>query len=325
MGLYEKERFAVEIMPYDTWPLQNDMVRSLFDRLQRGEVPHAMLFVGEDADTEHFTEFLGNLLLCRGASAPCGTCEACLQMRAGTHPDFAVVRVGETGTLKAAQVEAVQEQLMLRAHAGGRTVYVLQRVDTLTPVAANRLLKTLEEPASAVVALLTARNLARVLPTIVSRCFLFRLGSSDLQSQWDDPFPALSDGKDGSAENGLIAGIFQPVVQWAERLLSGNELPVVLAESFMKLSPDIELSDMLHIFSTWLRDVMHFRAGDETHIRFQDYREDLRRQAQRVTERQLAECIRIVVQAKSRLQVHVAAQLNLEQMCIRLQEVLRCV
>ena len=61
-----------------------------------------------------------------------------------------------------------------------RRVFVLERVDTMNDEVANRLLKTLEEPAHFVHLILLTDALGRVLETVVSRCQLVRF----------DPLPA---------------------------------------------------------------------------------------------------------------------------------------
>jgi DNA polymerase-3 subunit delta' len=53
-------------------------------------------------------------------------------------------------------------------------VFVIERADTLNDEGANRMLKTLEEPASFVHLILLTDRIAEVLPTIVSRCQLVR-------------------------------------------------------------------------------------------------------------------------------------------------------
>ncbi len=55
-----------------------------------------------------------------------------------------------------------------------RRVFVIERVDELGDEAANRMLKTLEEPASFVHLILLTDRLVEVLPTIRSRCQLVR-------------------------------------------------------------------------------------------------------------------------------------------------------
>ena len=55
-----------------------------------------------------------------------------------------------------------------------RRVFVLERVDTMNDEVANRLLKTLEEPARFVHLILLTDALGQVIPTVVSRCQLVR-------------------------------------------------------------------------------------------------------------------------------------------------------
>ncbi|HEX6714032.1 MAG TPA: hypothetical protein VF066_11615, partial [Thermoleophilaceae bacterium] len=55
-----------------------------------------------------------------------------------------------------------------------RRVFVLERVDTMNDEVANRLLKTLEEPAHFVHLILLTDQLGQVIDTVVSRCQLVR-------------------------------------------------------------------------------------------------------------------------------------------------------
>jgi DNA polymerase III subunit delta' len=60
-------------------------------------------------------------------------------------------------------------------------VFVIERVDELGDEAANRMLKTLEEPASFVHLILLSDRLAEVLPTIRSRCQLVRFDAPTVE------------------------------------------------------------------------------------------------------------------------------------------------
>jgi DNA polymerase-3 subunit delta' len=66
-----------------------------------------------------------------------------------------------------------------------RRVFVIERVDELGDEAANRMLKTLEEPAPFVHLILITERLAEVLPTIRSRCQLVRFDAP--------PVPEIAD------------------------------------------------------------------------------------------------------------------------------------
>ena len=51
-----------------------------------------------------------------------------------------------------------------------KTAIVISDIDKITTEAANAFLKNLEEPTKNLIYILTANNIANVLPTIVSRC-----------------------------------------------------------------------------------------------------------------------------------------------------------
>ena len=54
-------------------------------------------------------------------------------------------------------------------------VYILKNIDNATTQAMNSLLKFLEEPVEEVYAILTTKNINKVLPTIQSRCQVIKL------------------------------------------------------------------------------------------------------------------------------------------------------
>jgi DNA polymerase-3 subunit delta' len=313
------------LAPISTWPTENSELHALYRRLMQSEVPHTMLFVGSTDDTQKLTEFLAKLLLCEGENIPCGQCASCQQMTEGNQPDFFEIDGVSAGAVKTGQVEALQERLNHRTHNGGRMVYRILGVDRITSVAANRLLKTLEEPLSGTIALLTAQSIQRILPTIRSRCFIYHLQPKDTELMWDDPLPVKLDEVNSDGESELFATFLKPMVQWTQELLMSAEMPLVLADSLIKLCSDIDLSDALHVLSVWLRDILHYSTNQNRYIRFSDRAADLRKQSRMVSAGQLTQMIDVIIDTRSRIQAHVVANLNVEQMCIRLREVLRSV
>ena len=90
---------------------------------------------------------------------------------AGTHPDLTWVRPTGAHVMRTQDVdEPVIAAATRTPFESSRRVFVLERVDTMNDEVANRLLKTLEEPASFVHLLLVTDALDQVLPTVVSRC-----------------------------------------------------------------------------------------------------------------------------------------------------------
>lgn len=93
-----------------------------------------------------------------------------------THPDLAwVVPTSGAGIL----VDDVEQQILAAAGAtplvASRRVFVIEQVERLNESAANRLLKTIEEPPPYVHLLLLSSFPGQVMPTIASRCQRVRL------------------------------------------------------------------------------------------------------------------------------------------------------
>jgi DNA polymerase III subunit delta' len=107
---------------------------------------------------------------------PCGVCRRCRQIAADAHPEVRVVGAQPPSrVIRVADVESIQADAALRAADVYRKVYVLEQAELLHPDAANRLLKTIEEPPSSVIMVLTTVDPEATLETIVSRCQHLRL------------------------------------------------------------------------------------------------------------------------------------------------------
>lgn len=95
--------------------------------------------------------------------------------RSGAHPDLTWVSPSGAHEMLVSDIDGpVIGAASKTPFESSRRVFVIERVDTLNDEGANRLLKTLEEPASFVHLLLLTDRLGEVLPTIVSRCQLVR-------------------------------------------------------------------------------------------------------------------------------------------------------
>jgi DNA polymerase-3 subunit delta' len=100
---------------------------------------------------------------------------------AGTHPDLTWVRPTGAHVMRTSDVaEPVIAAASRTPFEARRRVFVLERVDTMNDEVANRMLKTLEEPASFVHLILLTDSLGQVLETVISRCQPVRF----------DPLPA---------------------------------------------------------------------------------------------------------------------------------------
>ncbi len=155
--------------------------RALVSRLARmasaDTVPPSLLFGGHSGVGKIATALTlakaQNCLTLTGDA--CGECSACVRIGRGEHPDVRIVRPEGAGRqLKAENVRQIVSESPFRPFEGRRRVSIFVDAERMTPTAANTLLKTLEEPPTWVVLILITSNLAALLPTILSRCQIYR-------------------------------------------------------------------------------------------------------------------------------------------------------
>jgi DNA polymerase III subunit delta' len=179
-------------------------------REKRERMPHALLIhgpqgIGKLALAERFAQSL----LCESArtgGAPCGKCDGCRWIEAGSHPDFrrvepealarssgggedpeepvaAPVRAAKpSNEIKVDQIRGLDSFLNLKSHRGGRRVALIHPAEAMNPNAANALLKGLEEPPGAALFILVSHRPARLLATIRSRCISVPVGAPDTEA-----------------------------------------------------------------------------------------------------------------------------------------------
>jgi DNA polymerase III subunit delta' len=93
----------------------------------------------------------------------------------GSHPDLTWVTPSGAHELLVSDIdEPVVAAATRTPFEASRRVFVIEQADNLIEAAANRMLKTLEEPADFVHLILLTDRIGEVLPTIASRCQLVR-------------------------------------------------------------------------------------------------------------------------------------------------------
>ncbi len=170
-ALYRKYRPST----FDDIVGQEHIERTLKNALEQEKVSHAYLFCGpRGTGKTTMARILAKALLCEKAPTiePDGTCEECVEIAAGTHPD-----VYELDAASRTGVENVREEIINRVHyaptRGSYKIYIIDEVHMLSTAAFNALLKTLEEPPSHVVFILCTTDPQKVPDTIHSRCQRF--------------------------------------------------------------------------------------------------------------------------------------------------------
>ncbi len=153
----------------------------LSQALEPGGAPsHAYLFYGPGgAGKREAARAVAAAWLAGGSLDPVGARARAL---AGTHPDLTWVAPSGAHEILVGDIdEPVIAAASKTPFESDRRVFVIERADELGEEAANRMLKTLEEPAEFVHLILLTDRLGEVMPTIRSRCQLVRFDPAPIE------------------------------------------------------------------------------------------------------------------------------------------------
>ncbi|NSW58165.1 MAG: DNA polymerase III subunit delta' [Armatimonadetes bacterium] len=163
--------------------------------IQSGRVSHAYLFhgppsIGKTLLAREFAKTLNCEATLDGSVDCCDVCSSCTRIDRDAHPDVHLVRplakvqadeedggadvVIEGALITTDQIKDVVVDANLKATQARRKVFIISCAEAMNPQAANRLLKTLEEPPPGTTLVLTTQNLSTLLPTILSRCQMIK-------------------------------------------------------------------------------------------------------------------------------------------------------
>ncbi|HEX2359574.1 MAG TPA: DNA polymerase III subunit gamma/tau [Solirubrobacterales bacterium] len=153
---------------------QEHVVRTLSNAVEGDRVHHAYLFVGSRGTGKtSMAKILARSLNCVNGPTltPCGECESCLTIAAGTSLD--VIEMDAASNRSVDDVRELRERVGYAPAEGRWKVYILDEAHMLTKEAWNAFLKTLEEPPPNTVFVLATTEPQKVMATIVDRCQRF--------------------------------------------------------------------------------------------------------------------------------------------------------
>lgn len=146
----------------------------LVESLKQSRIAHAYLFVGPRGTGKTSTaRLLAKSANCtdRKDGEPCDVCANCTTFDSGTNPDY--YEIDAASNSKIEHIRELQELLFIPPALGQYRIVVIDEVHGLSQKAFDALLKTLEEPPVHLIMILATTEVAKVLPTIVSRCITF--------------------------------------------------------------------------------------------------------------------------------------------------------
>ena len=331
-------------------------VHALASSMESNRVAHAYLLTGVHAiGKTTLARAFAQTLQCPEPNAPCGKCNACQKISRDRHPDVRVIEgvpVGfkfddkspqpipprandrERRHLRIDQIRQLQRELSFSPFEGKYKIAIVRRFEEANEEAANAFLKTLEEPPSYVIIILTARDASMLLPTITSRCQTITLRpvpTETIERALIERWHANAD----SAR--LLARLSAGQLGWAVRasadktLLDARnayleELLATLREGRAerlsraeKLRSDSEeLQALLEEWLGWWRDVLLVQNSDGARITNVDRAEILREHAEQFSLEEIHHAIKAVRATAQYLAQNVNAKLALGNLMLGL-------
>lgn len=151
---------------------QPTLYRILKQSFKDEKQSHAYLLIG--TNTGNAAMFMAQSFICENDLLACEDCNECRRIKENNYSDFILID-GNERSIKKEDIEYIQKQFSKSSLEGGAKIYLLKNIENSSTVAMNSLLKFLEEPVEGVYAILTTKNINKVLPTIQSRCQIVHL------------------------------------------------------------------------------------------------------------------------------------------------------
>lgn len=274
------------LVPTHPWPVYGHdwAVDHLRKSLMNDRARHAYLFTGVSnigkSTLAHAFARAVNCTHADEAARPCGECRSCFLVGRGSHPDIIYPpddpKSSTSSTLKIDAVRDVTGKLFLKPFEARYRVAIIEDFERAQPRTQDALLKTLEEPASTAMLLLTARSTDGILSTITSRCQVM-----NLRPLSTDALRRILETRDDVAppEADLLARVSGGRIGWALSALQGQsieqrEAALTLLEDALRvgrvgrfdLAKDLgkdkaALLQLLELWTTYWRDLVILTQG----------------------------------------------------------------
>jgi DNA polymerase-3 subunit gamma/tau len=225
---------------------QEAVVRTLKNAITSGQVRQAYLFAGpRGTGKTSLARILAKALNCAQGPTPTPdkVCNACVGIASGTSLD--VIEMDAASQRGIDDIRDLREHVVLQPVEGKHKVYILDEAHQLTDAAFNALLKLIEEPPPHLVFVFCTTDLAKMLPTVRSRCQTFAFTRPRL-SELVRVLRRVADGEAIDVPDAALAlisrsarGSFRDAVSTLDQLSSATERNITV-QSVLQLLGAIE-------------------------------------------------------------------------------------
>jgi len=139
--------------------------------IEQNRLPHALLFYGMEGIGKKTTAlvFAKALNCLRENQDACDDCSSCRKVDHKNHLDVVLLEA-EGQFIKIQAVRDLQQQMKFKPWEGKKRVCIIDDAEKMNDIAANALLKTLEEPSASNIMILISARPHQLPATVVSRC-----------------------------------------------------------------------------------------------------------------------------------------------------------
>ncbi len=156
---------------------QEHVTRTLKNAIEQQRIAHGYIFSGHRGiGKTTIARILAMALNCRGVDGhadrptpePCGVCESCVEVRAGSAVD--VIEIDAATNRGIDEIRELRDAARYRPARDRYKIYILDEAHQITDAAFNALLKTLEEPPPHIIFMMATTQAEDIPQTIRSRC-----------------------------------------------------------------------------------------------------------------------------------------------------------
>lgn len=318
--------------------------KALINSIASDSVSHCYLFEGpKNMGKYQLALIFAQSLLCLDFEGdPCNRCGDCKKFNSMNHPDLHIINPKETEekaekAIKREDIDSLIESIYIKPYESKRKVYIINNCQNMTPQAANTFLKTLEEPPSDTVIILLTENTNLLLPTIVSRCQVFKF--KDINRNEIKDFLMTNYGLDDE-KAGLIAGYSNGVLNKAVNIACGRD-PIIdkrkeiieIFDKIIKADSEIifeyenyfeeqkdNIDTIIEIMMIWVRDVLFVKNNMKNLIINKDFSEYTAVHASHMQAKDGNELISYLQNASDNIKSNVNYKLVIDNMLLKIRE-----
>jgi DNA polymerase-3 subunit delta' len=330
---------------------QDKAVTFLQKSLERESLAHAYLLVSPPhVGKMALATKLSMAINCESSERPCGKCVSCLRIAAGKHADVQVIELGQINAesgdgesktkISVDQVDQILHSVNLAPFEGKYRVFIIDGVEFMSIGAANRLLKTIEEPVKNVIFILLTANASLVPVTIVSRCQCIELlpvtaaqieqglvSYHQVEPEKAKLLARISNGSFGWAvlalhDDTLVQQRTEWLDAWREMFDADYDRRFTFAAKLVEKYNQNRsvVQQKLDLLLSWWHDILLVKADCIKDIKNIDYEKDLKIMAACYNIGQIRAFIDRIQSAKEQLRLNTNQQLVMEVLMLNIPE-----